>query len=493
MMSFIQFSKNKINQRKKILKKFFVWFFVVISFLFFISLLLNDSFLEEYPHGAKTEEHFSYDFFGDIYFNDMDGFDAYSQLTYDVINSASDSIHMAMYSISDQNIVQLLNKKKQAGVDVQIIIPKSKGIQHEYTFGLTNLEPIEVGSISSRNESTDSGMNGELMHHKFILVDADTDNRQLLFGSSNLTYLQQKFDSSFQLYTRDAFMIYSFFEEFKLLKRNINGLKKIRSGTFQPFTSKGVYSNGFMETWFGPGFQKNSIKERILKDIEEAKHSIDIIGWRINDIDILNALVRSTKRGVAVRILVDDYYMWDELSVSQRTINSHAIQVASDSYMHVIKDNIINFNEENISDNFNPFLHHHALIIDDINLIAGSNNWTQGGFFYNDESIIVTNIDTLVTEYREEFDYLYNLLVADTFNFNLDNNKLEILDFEYSDTSSLVVYIEKSNPHWEGEICYQTFINQNTKIIIPDICITDTTRFFITEGDTLKASAYIYE
>lgn len=488
-MSFIQFSKNKIRQRRKIIRKLFVWFFLFALVLIGVSFLMKQNILDEVPHSAKEEFFINEEFEGEVYFNDRDGFEAYSQITRDAINSATQSIYVAMYSISDNEIIQLLDQKKREGIDVQIIIPKSKESQHAFTFALTDLQPITVGARSSNLETEDSQMNGELMHHKFIIIDPKSDNEQLLFGSSNLTYLQQKYDSSFLLATRDTLLISTFLDEFNLLLKNTHGLKKLRSGKFQPFSSNTIYKNGFIETWFGPGYRKNSLKQRMLELINTATDSIEIIGWRINDTDVYNALMKKARDGVPVKIIIDDYYMWDELSVSNTETVVENLEIFSDSYMDVLLSKNIFKNNDELKEDFNPFLHHHALIVDNETIIVGSNNWTQGGFFYNDESILVTDIPFFVSDYNDEFEYLSNLLIGKEYNFTLSNNTL-IIPEELLMSKKVIFYIEKSNPDWVGEICFETTTTQ--QIEIPTECITKTTRIFITDEDyTIKASGYI--
>ena len=295
-MSFIQFSKNRINRHRKSITRVLRWSLAFIAILVTLSFFFGGKILEKNNYKAKKTSTLDYDFVSSIYFNDSDGSLVYRESIISALLSAEKSIHIAMYSISDTEIIRLLDDKKSQGIDVEVIVPKSKGKQHGLAFALTSIEPLEAGEVSLGTETADNQMNGELMHHKFIVVDPGTANQKVVFSSLNLTRIQEKYDPGFILKSTDPSLVEGFYDEFVLLKKNKYGLKKLSSGEFKPFSFRGEYSNGFVELWFGPGYIKNSIKYRLLDEIQEAATSIKVIGWRINDRDIFNALARRAKK-----------------------------------------------------------------------------------------------------------------------------------------------------------------------------------------------------
>lgn len=485
-MSFIQFSKRKLRKRKKIIYKSIFLFLIFVFILVAGSLSLGKRIDEEIEYFPRVSEVLPYDFDGDIYFNNTDGFDKYYKATIDALESAEESIQIAIYSISDEKMVSILNKKKLDGVIVNIVVPKSKMAQHKYVFANTILKPVEVGSLSDVEDFS------ELMHHKFILIDSGGTNQQLLFGSSNLTYLQQKYDSSFLVVTSEDSLIKIFQDEFNLLKENKYGLKKISTGEFKPYAFEGFYNNGFINIWFGPGYKKNSIKNRMIMEIDNAKSSIMVIGWRINDLDIYKALEKKAEEGVSVKIIMDDYYMWDELSIANN-FNGKA-QVFSDSFMHVILDRRKDELKSELGDIFNSFVHHHTLIVDEKILFTGTNNWSQGGFHYNDESIIITDIKKFVNGYIHQFNYLYDTLHGQEVDTLVDSKNIfnirSVIDGEWS---KVIFYTEKNDSSWLGEVCFEmSYEEYKEEVLVPNECNSNRSRIFIIgPSGNLMASDYL--
>lgn len=52
-------------------------------------------------------------------------------------------------------------------------------------------------------------------------------------------------------------------------------------------------------------------------------------------------------------------------------------------------------------------MHHKFAIIDDKLLITGSANWTAQAFFGNHDNVIITNEQTAIKSYKEEFEQLW--------------------------------------------------------------------------------------
>ncbi len=102
--------------------------------------------------------------------------------------------------------------------------------------------------------------------------------------------------------------------------------------------------------------------------------------WQFNDKSIAKALVEAAQRGVTVTIITDDLVAEDPDSAIPYLQNK--ITNDSLSNLTVILDtkskSAIDLTK--LSSGFNPFVHEHAMIVDDIILQFGSNNWTQWGF-----------------------------------------------------------------------------------------------------------------
>lgn len=482
-MSFIKFSKKKFKKNKKLIQSIIFLFFGISIFFLLVSLFTRSSFLDQNSFTPKKTDFFDYDLEGEMLFNDLDGYETYSKTTLDILKNAKHSIQVAMYSINSPEIIEILDQKKREGIKAVVVTPLSKTKQHTLAFGITDIPLIQIGKSETDDETL-----GDLMHHKFILVDSGYETQTLVFGSSNLTFFQEKYDPSFLFTTQDAEIIKIFQSEFDFLKNQTHGVKKIFKNGYNPFAFRGMYTNGFVEIWFSPGYLKNSIKYRMIELIEQAQTNIKIIGWRINDKDIYAALVKKVREGVQVQIILDDYYMWDSNSIGiqvfdfKNNTDTDKLNITTDSYVHIkiLKD--LFGTEDNLKDTFNSFMHHHTLIIDDTILVTGTNNWGTSGFYHNDESIMVTDVKYLVKKYVNYFTTAYDMLHGFEIDVSLNKDDMLIINSDLSEDSNILIYIEKSAPDWVGELCFEISYKEYVAgIKIPELCKTQSTRIFITD------------
>ena len=185
--------------------------------------------------------------------------------------------------------------------------------------------------------------------------------------------------------------------------------------------------------------------------------------------------------------------MWDDLSSTDKSYGLESLNIFTDSFIHLILEGDQRLEQENVRDDFNSFVHHHTLIVDDELVFTGTNNWSQGGFYYNDESIIVTDVQNVVDAYIKQFDYFVDLLHGAVIDVSYENKNVLKLNVLPENSYKIIVYIEKSNPHWLGEVCFDFQYNkQQQSVKIPIECITETTRIFATDVQgKLLGSTYL--
>jgi phosphatidylserine/phosphatidylglycerophosphate/cardiolipin synthase-like enzyme len=493
MIRFIKYSSIKFNKHKEKIFLGFCFFTLLALCLIYISYKFSMKINYEYNPKPKNEIALDHNFEGQLFFNDKDGSDEFKKIITESIISAKKSIDVAIYSIDDIEIISLLEEKKLQGLDINIIVPKSKQDSHKDVFKDTNLEIIQL----TRNhffEKIES-----LMHHKFIIIDKFEENQKIIFTSANLTKIQNDYDPNFLLLTKETEIIKTFVEEFELLKNRKTSIQKLRDKNFQPFSKKALFLNGFMEIWFSPGYRKNSVKTRVLDLINNAENSIEIIAWQLNDYEIFKALSKRAKEGINITIIADDYYLWSEYSIVkelfylQKNINKN-IKIISDSFTSIaIQDGYIKNNNQLIKE-FNSFLHHHTMIIDKKILVMGTNNWGKNGFYNNDESIIVTDIKHLVDSYTNYLSYLLENIKASDIDFEKKDKEI-IINNIVGENLKFIIYKEKSYPELTGIKCKESEIKEN-KITIDttDKCIDEKSKIYIFDSNgKLISSDYLFE
>lgn len=128
-----------------------------------------------------------------------------------------------------------------------------------------------------------------------------------------------------------------------------------------------------------------NIREQILKVVNEANDEIRIaMAWFTSN-EILDALLKSIKRGVHVELIIlDDPINW--------------LPYAPDFNEFIVKGGTLYIAGRDIG-----FMHHKFCIIDSTYAITGSYNWTYYAETRNIENIVVSTDEDLVKQYTQEF------------------------------------------------------------------------------------------
>jgi len=460
-------------------------FIVGISISHVFGIFLSEKEVLYVPLNTKTLET---KLNGNIYFNNEPQSSILTDLIEKVVSTAKESIDICMYSFDNQNIIKTLKNAQKRGIEINIILPENKKIQHDQIFSeyQNDFNIINIGN----------GITDEHMHHKFIIIDKNTQYAKLITGSINYTQLQEKYDPGFLFETEEKQIIESFIREYNILSKNIRGTEKFRENNYQPFAEELNFSNGFFETWFGPGFKSNSIKERILNLIKEAKTTIDVLAWQFTDKDIANALVKQAKKGVTVRIIADDYYIWSGnsmmpyISTYVKKLNLKNFEIVSDLYK------TLNLKKQIVTNHpyFNPYLHHHTLIIDNDKVLTGTNNWSYRGFYRNDENIIISDADFFVEAFVENFEYHYSKLRNTKISIQKLDGKITLLDIP-KNTKNIIIYNETSEIEEIPNTCFEseyTTTNSSFSFEVPESCQTKHSILFaFDENKNVVGSVYL--
>jgi phosphatidylserine/phosphatidylglycerophosphate/cardiolipin synthase-like enzyme len=483
---------SDLQKHRRYFRKFRI--FLIILIVISIILISLSYFIKiKYPQNNVniylTEEVIvNKPFDGKIYFNTDPNEMIFTKNILTAIDSAKESIEMAIYSINNSQIINALEEKTSKGIRVDFIIPKSLASENPDLFLDSKLNILFIDDL------TQNYIRPELMHHKFLIIDADTDNRKIIFGNSNLTEYQERYDAGYIIETSDAEIITPFKNEFDLLWNKKNGIKKLRNSEYRIYSRKINYTDGFIELWFGPGFKKNSIKYRTLDLINSAQKNIDFVMWQFTDKELYGSMLKAANKGLKTRMLIDDEYIWADSSPIKKTILTNwpeNLELSSDSFSKITLDKKSEI-DENIPKDFNPYLHHHFMIIDDEILITGTNNWTFGGFYLNDEDMMITNIKSVLKSFKENFDLQFKINKGENINFEFVNNSIMVKDL-FPAQSKIILYNENTyEDFWSNEICFEDSLVSGKIYQIPNECLEKINLIFIVDKDNnLLASEYL--
>jgi mitochondrial cardiolipin hydrolase len=142
-------------------------------------------------------------------------------------------------------------------------------------------------------------------------------------------------------------------------------------------------SSGTMEAWFSP---KADCPGRIRSFLAQARSTVDICVFTITDDRLTSAVLEAHGRGVKIRIITD---------------NDKAADLGSDA------DRFLEAGIQLRVDRTPYHMHHKFAVVDRSLLLNGSYNWTRGAAESNEENFIITDDKTLVSQFSEAFEKLW--------------------------------------------------------------------------------------
>ena len=128
----------------------------------------------------------------------------------------------------------------------------------------------------------------------------------------------------------------------------------------------------------------------IIEQIQSASKFLDVCVFTISDNRISDELIKAYNNGIEIRIISDNEKMNDDGS-DIKNLASVGIPIKIDqSPSH---------------------MHHKYMIIDELKVLTGSYNWTKAAAQYNQENIVITDNDDIVTGFIDNFSQLWESCV----------------------------------------------------------------------------------
>lgn len=139
----------------------------------------------------------------------------------------------------------------------------------------------------------------------------------------------------------------------------------------------------YVRAHFSPG---DECREAIIQRINAARRTLDICVFTISDDRISESILAAHQRSIKVRIVSDNDKSGDKGSDIYR-LGQAGVPIRLDRSSY--------------------HMHHKYALIDDNYLITGSFNWTRSASDKNQENIILLDDESLVSEFAEQFDSLW--------------------------------------------------------------------------------------
>lgn len=391
----------KYSKRNK-KKLFFILgaIFVLVVFSLIIKVLISNLNIEY--NSPKKEVYSRKPVVSDLFFSNSDVSDDLNKIIVSEIDKATKTLDIAVYSLKSNSIKEAIYRAANRGVNITIVLDfRKKAVHDEFLSEMPlNIKRLNLGS--------DVMPKVFLMHHKFAIIDRGTKQERLLFGSHNWTDLQEDYDQSFLMVTSNKYLVSSFSREFERLASSLSGRDKLKINSYNPYdlNLRTDFSN--YQVFFGPSKGNVNIFSETLKNIENAKNSIKILTWDFTNKLIADSLISKAKQGVRVVVIGDSFNInnknsaFSYLKEKKQLENISNLEILSDQFK-LEANKIISSSTAEID----PFLHHHTMIVDDKLVIFGTNNWSDAGFYLNDESVISTNDPQITNRFLSVFEYNY--------------------------------------------------------------------------------------
>ena len=140
----------------------------------------------------------------------------------------------------------------------------------------------------------------------------------------------------------------------------------------------------YVSSYFSP---KQGAEGVIIGFIDRCQHSLDAAIYSFTHDKIADAVIRAHKRGVSVRVLIDNTQAGSPWSDDERMI-SEGVRLLVDKKSYA--------------------MHNKFMIGDKKSVCTGSFNWTMNAAMRNDENFVIIRLMYVVRDFQKEFNILWD-------------------------------------------------------------------------------------
>ncbi|MBI4769950.1 MAG: DUF1669 domain-containing protein [Chloroflexi bacterium] len=285
------------------------------------------------------------------------------------INAARQSIDLAMYELSLENVAQALAAAHRRGVRVRVVTD-SDNIEED---AIGTLEKTGIEVLGDRREA--------IMHDKFVVIDGAS----VWTGSMNFTGNGAYRNNNNFILLQSTRLAADYTAEFEEMFVDDQFGPTSPAGT--PFPQ--VTVNGtLIEVLFSP---EDHPAQRILELIRGAQSSIYFMAFSFTSDEIADAILERAAAGVRVQGVFDESQDSASKSSSEyeRMRNAPGVEVRLDGNQYR--------------------LHSKVILLDGQIVITGSYNFSAAAEKSNDENVIIFHNEDIAAQYGAEFVKLFEI------------------------------------------------------------------------------------
>ncbi|MCS6886249.1 MAG: phospholipase D-like domain-containing protein [Acidobacteriota bacterium] len=298
------------------------------------------------------------------------------------IDSAQTSLYGSAHEVDMLIVAERLAARAAAGVDVQVVVEARWMTLPKDRAAMDVLKNSRVRLIPDTKKSG-------LMHNKFFVAD----KKRVWTGSTNITEHCLLFNYNNGVWIEDERVAANFLTEFYEQREGKFGKKGSgKPNTPYPMTTVGTAR---VATFFSP---EDTPLPQIVSMIERAKKTIDVYCFVFSSKEIAEALIAAHKRGVKVRVLLDNSFSSHGSTARWRYV----------PYKELAKAEVpVKYDDEEAK------LHHKVIVVDGVEVLTGSFNLSNNAAKSNDENILIIYSPEIAGRYQAEFERLWSTFSGD--------------------------------------------------------------------------------
>ena len=284
------------------------------------------------------------------------------------IDTAKQSVDMAIYQLDLPNVTQALLEARKRGCTVRVVTDIDILDDPKENPSFKKLQAAGITVVG--------GNSNAIMHDKFVVVDGEA----VWTGSWNFTENDTYRYNNNGILIRSPELARNYTVVFEKMWRDKKfGPQRKAGGTTPVLEISGVK----VENYFAP---EDKVAEKIIARLEKAQKSIDFMAFSFTDDAIGQAVSSRAKAGVKVRGVF-------EKTGSETKYSEYGRM--KEQKLDVLQDG-------------NPYLmHHKVFIVDGATVILGSFNFSQNAEEENDENLLIIDDAALAQAFLEEFERVY--------------------------------------------------------------------------------------
>lgn len=284
------------------------------------------------------------------------------------INSAKNSVDMAIYQLDLPDVTQALLDAHKRGATVRVVTDVDILDDPKENPSFKQLQQAGITVVA--------GNPNAIMHDKFVVVDKAAVWTGSWNFTTNDTYRYN--NNGILIQSPELARNYSATFE-KMFADKKFGPSRKAGGTTPRLTIGGVT----VESYFAP---EDKVSSKILPRLKQAASTIDFLAYSFTDDDLGTAILDRAGAGVKVRGVFETTGSETEYSEFGKM---------KQAKLDVLQDG-------------NPYLmHHKVFIVDGKTVVFGSYNFSQNADSENDENLLIVDDAGLAQAFEAEFARIY--------------------------------------------------------------------------------------